>query len=614
MTSASHAAPARQDNGFLGWCAAAAGFSFLLQLWWCRALIQGYYPTGSDLAVEVASTSLGGAVRPWSWFTDGFHYYFQSYPEWVVAQSDFIRPLANALFWLNFQLFGTAFASQLVFAYLAHAAMVGLAGYVAWRVFRLNRAFAVLAMLIAFLNPGYWSVNDARDSFAYNSAPELLQYPVFQTEIICALLMMGAFLAFVSSRFVLFFLLATVALLLKETSLTVPIAAIALAGAWWRSNPGRSLANLAWLVVPLALWYLDRTLVFSHGHSFYVLASNSRAGWLLKPIRNLLYLPSTLYRGPLALTRTALATHDARTLLLHAFQLAANIAWWCAVFYALFRAWRQSGRHWFSSAPAPWICGLVFALGNIGLVMLLQVPDARFTYFWFALGPAAIFAALAHRRHALATALVLTLCLTVPQLFAMQRAVSADSIRNYQLAKHSGIELMQLLGKLPASVSTVYLVDDLVAQATAPQFLARFAGYRGRIILVNSINPIYGCQAAPAPAAPAAPVAPVARYELHRDASGTRLDYRAPDCFYGLNEAPLQLFDDHNEVQRGPWMRYQFPQLRLAGDSADVVGAGGYDAGSHWTVTVTDPACVADGACVWLGFDPQRQVYYPLSD
>ena len=610
MISASHAAAARQDNSFLGWCAGAAGFSFLLQLWWCRALISGYFPTGSELAVEVSSTSIGGAVRPWSWFTDGFHYYFQSYPEWAVAQSDFCRPLANALFWLHYQLFGTAFRSQLVFGYLSHAAMVGLTGYVAWRVFRLNRALALIAMLIALLNPAYWSANDTRDSFAYNSAPELLQYPVFQTEIFCALLMMGAFLAFVSSRYLLFCLLAAVALLLKETSLTVPIAAIALAGAWWRRNPGRTLANLAWLVLPLALWYLDRAFIFAHGHSFYVLASDSRLGWLLKPIRNVLYLPSTLYRGPLALTRSALAMHDPRTLLLHAFQLAANIAWWCAIFYALFRAWRQSAGHWFSAPPAPWVCGLVFALGNIALVMLLQVPDARFTYFWFALGPAAIFAAMAHRRHALATALVLALCLTVPQLFAMQRALSADSIRNYQLAKRSGLELLQLLQGLPASVGTVYLVDDLVAQATAPQFLARFAGFRGRIILVNSINPIFGCQAATAAAIPTPPT----RYQLRRESYGTRLDYHAPDCFYAMHEASLQLFDDHNELQRGAWMRYQYPQLRRTGASIDVVGAGGYDVGSHWTVTVSDPACVADGACVWLGLDPQRQAYYLLGN
>lgn len=599
----------------LAWCGGAAAFSFVLQLWWCRALIQGYFPTGSELAVEVTSTSIGGAVQPWSWFTDGFHYYFQNYPEWLVAQSDFCRPLANALFWLHYQLFGTAWGSQLVFGYLIHAAMVGLTGYVAWRVFKLNRALALTAMLIALLNPAFWSANVSQDSFAYNSAPELLQYPIFQTEIFCALLMMGAFLAFVSSRYRLFCVLATMALLLKETSLTVPIAAIALAGAWWRSNPGRTLANLAWLVLPLALWYLGRLLVFAHGHSFYVLATDSRWGWLLKPIRNLVYLPSTLYRGPLALTRNALATRDLRTLLLHAFQLSANIAWWCAVFYALVRAWRQCAGHWLDRPPAPWVCGLVFALGNIGLVMLLQVPDSRFTYFWFDLGPAAIFAALAHRRHALATALVLGLCLTVPQLFAMQRALSPDSIRNYQLAKRSGVELLQLLGRLPASVSTVYLVDDLVAQATAPQFLARFAGFHGRVILVNSINPIFGCKAAPAPVTPAAstPIPP-SRYQLRRESYGTRLDYRAPDCFYAMNEAPLQQFDDHNAVQRGAWMRYEYPQLRRTVDAADVVGAGGYDAGSHWTVTVSDPACRADGACVWLGLDPQRQAYYLLGE
>ena len=35
-----------------------------------------------------------------------------------------------------------------------------------------------------------------------------------------------------------------------------------------------------------------------------------------------------------------------------------------------------------------------------------------------------------------------------------------------------------------------------------------------------------------------------------------------------------------------------------------------YDVGRHWSLTVTDPACAAAGACVWLGLDLINQVYY----
>lgn len=605
MTSESHTAPANRDKTVLGWCAAAVGVTFLLQVWLCRLLIAGYFPTGSELALEVTSTDIGGTVNPSIWFTQGFHYFFQSYPEWQVAKTDFCRPLGNALFWLNYYLFGTTWGSQLVFGYLTHAMMVGLTGYVACRVFNLNRWLAVTAMLIAALNPAYWSVNDSYNSFSYNSAPELLQYPIFQTEIVCALLMMAAFLAFIRSRYVLFCAFATIALLLKETALTVPIAAIVLAGAWWRTDPSRTLRNLAWLVLPLAIWFSVRAFIFNYGNSIYVLSSGTHWGWLLKPMRNLLYVPSTLYRGPLHLTRDAIVTHEPRTLLIHGYQLAANAAWWLAVFYAVFQAWRRAGRQWLSSAPEPWICGLVFALGNICLVELLQIPDSRFAYFWFALGPAAIFAALTHRRHAIAVALVLGFSLSLPQIFAVNRALSVDSIRNYSLAKHSGMVLMQLLGKLPASVSTVYLVDDMVAQNTAPEFLARFAGFHGKLILVNSVNPILGCKAAqPEPL----------RYHVSRTLAGTELDYLAPACFYPLNKAPLQLFDDHNEVKRGQWMTYHFPQMTVPGAASGVVDAGDYDPGSHWTVTVTDPACIPAGACIWLGLDPTRETYYALNN
>jgi len=604
VTTESHPAPSPRDKTFLAWCAAAFGITFLLQVWLCRALIKGYFPTGDELALEVTSAGLDGKVNPATWFTEGFHYYFQSYREWQVAQTDFWRPLANALFWLHHGLFGTAWGSQLVFGYLAHAMMVGVTGYVAYRVFRLNRWLALLAMLIAALNPAFWGINDAYNSFTYNSPPELLQYPIFQTEILCALLMMAAFLAFIANRFALFCLFATTALLLKETALTVPLAAIALAGSWWRADLGRTLKNLAWLALPLAIWYAGRTLVFDFGKSVYVLSSSTHWGWLLKPIRNLLYLPSTLYRGPLAVTRSALLTHDSRTLLIHGFELAVNVAWWLAVLYALWLAWTRSGRRWFSSAPEPWISGLVFALGNIGLVMLLQSPDPRFTYFWFALGPAVIFAALAHKPHAMTWATALGLGLALPQVFAVERALSADSIRNYDLSKRSGRVLTQLLGTMPASVNTVYLIDDLVAQGTAPEYLARFAGYRGKLIVINSVTPILGCRSHPQTAT---------RYELVRTAAGTQLDYRAPDCFYALNEAPIDLFDTQKDVKRGPWMTYHFPLMSVPAVSTGAQGANDYDPGNHWSVMVTDPACAAQGACIWLGLDPARQVYYALN-
>src|ERR1019366_6371745 len=163
-------------------------------------------------------------------------------------------------------------------------------------------------------------------------------------------------------------------------------------------------------------------------------------------------------------TEDPIHSGDLRTLLLHGFQVAANIAWWVALLYALYRAWREFDRRWLRLVPAPWISGLVFALGTLCMVMLLQAPDPRYLYFWFALGPAALFAALANTRRGVAWSLTLSVILLVPQIFAIQRTLSADSIRNYDLVKRSGKLLTDLLGNMPADVTTVFLLDDVVIQ------------------------------------------------------------------------------------------------------------------------------------------------------
>ncbi len=590
-----------RDRSLLKWAAVATGITFLFQVWLFWPIIREYFPTADEFALEVASTSIGGHLDPTSWFTQGFHFYFLSYAEWQSSSTDFWRPLANFLFWLNYQLFGTNWANQLVLGYMTHALMVGLTGYVAYCTFNLNRWLTATAMMISALNPAFWSHSDNFNSFSYNTAPELIQYPTYQTEILCALLMMSACLAFIKGRYVLFLVVTTLALLLKETALTVPIAAMAMIGGWWKTDPGRTARNFIWLVLPLVLWSVARMAIFDYGKSIYVLSSATAWGWLLKPIRNLLYLPTLLYRGPLRETKDAILGHHTGLIVLHGFQLAVNAAWWLALLYAMRRAYDRTRKSWLIALPEPWVCGLIFALGNLCLVLVLQAPDPRFAYFWFALGPAAIFAALSDRRYGVLAAMTIALCLVVPQFWSMARSLSAGSIQSYDLSKRSAKQLTTLLGDLPPTVRTVYLVDDLILHGTAPEYLAEFARFHGQLIVINSIEPMSGCKATPPTSS---------RYKLTRSAAGTVLDYSAPACFFQINEAPLQLFHD-KEVTRGKWMTYRFPDMTIP---ATLSRAGDYDLGPRWSAVVRDPSCSSEGACVWLGLDLGRQLYYVLNE
>jgi hypothetical protein len=159
---------------------------------------------------------------------------------------------------------------------------------------------------------------------------------------------------------------------------------------------------------------------------------------------------------------------------------------------------------------------------------------------------------------------------------------------------------------MPAGTGTVYLLDDLVVQSSSPQYFARFANYSGTLVLVNNLAPIRGCN--PGASAPAYP-----RYRLSRDAGATVLDYEAPRCFErAWNVAPLDQFDSGHFIQRGPWMNYHFPELST--DKGSIFGNRfDYDPGRHWSLRVRDPACAAQQACAWLGFDPQERRYYPLA-
>jgi hypothetical protein len=601
MSSQAATAPAARDLRFLVWCGGAVAMAFLLQLWLFHPLIADYSPTLDEFAIEVASTNIGGNLNPLHWFTEGFHYYFVAMPEWSTSASDFWRPLANLMFWLHYQLFGANWSIQLVFAYLIHAIVVGVSGLIALRVFNLDAKSAVIVMIIAFFNPAFWSA-----SSGYHSLPELIQYPIFQTEIVCALLMLLAFLAFIRSRYALFCVIATVALLLKETALTVPVSAIALMGAWRSADARQSAKNFAWLLLPLLIWYVARKGLFEFGKSIYVLKPSGGAwSWLVKPIRNMVYLPTTLYHKPLTETRQAFLARDYATAFADSFRLATNCAWWLAVLYAFLVGCLKFGWKWFSKVPEPWVCGLLFASGNLSLVLVLQTAEPRFSYFWFTLGPAAIFGAFANTRFAFGLAAALGAALVVPQMLSVPRHLSAESIGNYHLVKQSSRQLIGLLHDLPPGVTTAYLVDDVIVQASTPDAFAQFAGFHGKLVLVNSVDRMPGCKGRDNEPS---------RYRLERSATETTLRYIAPDCFAApWNTAPLALFNANQEVARGPWMKYKYPELKRAGDLS-LNGSVDYDVGRRWSVTVNDPVCNVDGACVWIGFDPSGHAYHVIGD
>ena len=209
----------------------------------------------------------------------------------------------------------------------------------------------------------------------------------------------------------------------------------------------------------------------------------------------------------------------------------------------------------------------------------------------------------------MAVAAVLGLALALPQLWSCSRVLSADTVGNYIRVKSAARQLTGLLGALSPDVRRVYLIDDLVVQIPTPGYMAKFSGYHGTLLLVNSIRPMAHCTSSATP-----PIAP--RYQLTARDGATRLAYAAPACFepyFGL--PPLSLVGADNVVQRGPWLSYRYPQLSSAAPGATAPGATApYNVGQSWSVSFHDPVCAMKGACVWIGFDERRNQYYALVD
>src|SRR5262245_50922782 len=112
------------------WAVSVGMVTFALQLWLCYPLIYDYFPNSDDIALEASSTAIGGPIDPALWLTEGFHSLFHPYPEWGSLPTNFWRPMANALFWIHYQIFGTQWGSQLVLGYFLHALIVSMTAYI----------------------------------------------------------------------------------------------------------------------------------------------------------------------------------------------------------------------------------------------------------------------------------------------------------------------------------------------------------------------------------------------------------------------------------------------------------------------------------------------------
>lgn len=220
----------RGKAAVLGLFAGLAVWAFLaVAMWpvWSMAV-----PRGDELALLAASRRLDTA-----WFTEGFSHYFTVYPEWTLPYTEYLRPVANLIYWVFRPGSEVGFRLQLlVVNYGAHALVVALVAALMAGPLRQSAARAGLAALLVAASPAFWST------------PMLVQ-PAFAMEAVACALCLGAVWAGERRLLVPALVCLALATMTKESALPVVAAwaAVALFRRRWAAVGGAISVLLAWL-------------------------------------------------------------------------------------------------------------------------------------------------------------------------------------------------------------------------------------------------------------------------------------------------------------------------------------------------------------------------------
>ena len=435
-----------------------AGAALLLSLfaYYDLTVYRAYLLRGDEPAFVSATLE-----SPASWFTRGYLNYFHVYPEWVTRHaSPLLKPVTNAVGYLNYSLFGSRYALHFAVFFLIQ--FLGLLVFV-----RLLRELAVPPLAIAgmallflfnpaFMNAGLTCLSCHFDVFA-------------------GVFALAAFLALWRERYGVALLLLTLAVFTKESAVFAPLTA-ALSMIIWR----RPLSMSALMLLPLPVWGAARFLAYGDVLDGRLASPVARIAtgltiWPtgLVPFGFLLQLGSSLPFG--------------RTEILSSVFLIANIGLWIFLGYA---AWVAARRHIEAPAPAKLATALlVWTLGALSFGVLVGY-HARyggsiypFLYLFFA---ALIFSSSSTYRiprwAAASVLLVFSAATFVQSARSVRLALVWESVIAPERALHAALRA------LPQDGRTIYVVNAPPGMASAPRYLNFAWSLNLKIVIVNQFD------------------------------------------------------------------------------------------------------------------------------
>lgn len=415
-----------------------------------------YRPFGDDPAVLVAS-----AASPEDWFVHGFSRYFQVYPEWSVPSTNFLRPTVNGILWLDQILFGNHYIFYFLLFYAGQVLLIWMVVRMALELGVRGKWLILLALLLAF-EPAFYN-------FGLFSAS-------FQFDAWCGLFTVAAFFLLSRELYWLAVLSLLAAVFTKESALYAPVAA-ALTVAYGTRR--RVLAGT--MLLPLAAWYGARRLAFGNFSVKGIDAiPNSARRILVSVTTGILRWPSGFFKD--ADTHVTSVQDLLRYPSLPIFILI-NLFLWILLFVVGLRLFRKDSPGLLTPFTVViWLSGaLCFAA--------LVAHDSRFggsLYPLELLLLAVTSAVLPISR--LRRASLIAICLMAPIfLWNMWRTglafEAARSSRDVMLRLMDGIE------QNGRNAKVIYVLDS-APSFSAPEYLARFAGISGRIVVLSQFD---GC-------------------------------------------------------------------------------------------------------------------------
>ena len=451
---------------------AMIGASFIVPFslfvaYWARYIFRSYFPYGDEFALLVNST------RPFhpsvlSWLREGYSHYLIAYPEWAVPSTNFLRPVANAAYYLNSVIFGTHWSCYLLLTYAIQTGIGVTALLISSRRLRLPLGYAVASVLLCLISPAFgW---------------ETMFSPAFAFDLLAALLVLLGINEFLQHRLLGACLFFTVAIFTKETALFAPVCAAVLV-AVDKHTPRRMLKSAAFLF-PVIAWESLRLAAFQSTAGEYPLHATRLLGW-----------PTEILLGFLSWPVATQITQPgpARA----AWFVLPNLVFWIMVGAGLIGA-RSSGR--LPSATRTPFSGLFHALGcdstervhliafclaSLAMLLVLDLGPRFGAAFYplFFLSLLCVCDAATVRSRRIAAAATLLVSTSMPLILGF---FSPEGLHTEQLRWALSSDYVRHLSQ--TSAPAVFVFDDMSGLFASPEAIAAFTGYRGRLVALSDLD------------------------------------------------------------------------------------------------------------------------------